>query len=34
MPFVILMMALVLRSAWAIVQAVRGHGLEQELHIQ
>ncbi len=34
MPFVILMVALVLRSAWAIVQAVRGHGLEQELHIQ
>jgi TRAP-type C4-dicarboxylate transport system permease small subunit len=34
LPFVFLLIALVLRSAWAIVQAVRGHGLEQELHIQ
>ena len=34
LPFVILLVALVLRSTWAIAQAVRGHGLEQELHIQ
>jgi TRAP-type C4-dicarboxylate transport system permease small subunit len=34
LPFVILMAALVLRSAWAIWQALRGRGLEQELHIQ
>ncbi len=33
MPFVILMAALVLRSAWAIWGAVRGHGLEAELHL-
>jgi len=33
-PFVVLMAALVLRSAWAIWQALRGRGLEQELHIQ
>jgi TRAP-type C4-dicarboxylate transport system permease small subunit len=34
LPFVVLMAALVLRSAWAIWQALRGRGLEQELHIQ
>ena len=33
LPFVILMVALVLRSAWAIWGAVRGHGLEAELHL-
>jgi TRAP-type C4-dicarboxylate transport system permease small subunit len=33
MPFVILMGALVLRSAWAIWGAVRGQGLETELHL-
>jgi TRAP-type C4-dicarboxylate transport system permease small subunit len=33
MPFVILMLALVLRSAWAIVCALRGQGLEAELHL-
>ena len=33
MPFVILMAALVLRSAWAIWGAVRGQGLEAELHL-
>ena len=31
LPFVLLLVALVLRSAWAIVQAVRGHGLDAEL---
>jgi len=34
LPFVILMAALVVRSAWAIWEALRGRGLEQELHIQ
>ncbi len=33
MPFVILMLALVLRSAWAVVQALRGQGLDAELHL-
>jgi TRAP-type C4-dicarboxylate transport system permease small subunit len=33
MPFVILMLALVLRSAWAIACALRGQGLEAELHL-
>mgnify|MGYP000559514129 CR=1 FL=1 len=33
MPFVVLMVALVLRSAWAIWGAVRGQGLEAELHL-
>ena len=33
LPFVLLMTALVLRSGWAIVQALQGIGLEQELHI-
>jgi TRAP-type C4-dicarboxylate transport system permease small subunit len=33
MPFVILMAALVLRSAWAIWGALRGQGLEAELHL-
>lgn len=34
MPFVILMVALVLRSGWAIWQALQGRGLQQELHTQ
>ena len=33
MPFVILMVALVARSAWAIWGAVRGQGLGAELHL-
>jgi TRAP-type C4-dicarboxylate transport system permease small subunit len=33
LPFVILMAALVLRSAWAIWRALRGQGLEAELHL-
>ncbi|NVO07086.1 MAG: TRAP transporter small permease [Rhodoferax sp.] len=33
LPFVILMVALVLRSAWAIWGALRGHGLDAELHL-
>ena len=33
LPFVILMAALVLRSAWAILAAVRGQGLGTELHL-
>lgn len=33
MPFVILMVALVLRSAWAIWGAVRGQGLDVEMHL-
>jgi TRAP-type C4-dicarboxylate transport system permease small subunit len=33
LPFVILMVALVLRSAWAILGALRGQGLEAELHL-
>ena len=31
MPFVLLMAALVIRSAWAIWQALHGHGLTSEL---
>lgn len=34
LPLVILMGALVLRSAWAIREALCGRGLQQELHIQ
>ena len=33
LPFVALMLALVLRSAWAIWGAVRGQGLDTELHL-
>jgi hypothetical protein len=33
LPFVILMVALVLRSAWAIWGAVRNQGLGTELHL-
>ena len=33
LPFVILMAALVLRSAWAIVGTLRGQGLGTELHL-
>jgi TRAP-type C4-dicarboxylate transport system permease small subunit len=33
LPFVILMAALVLRCAWAIWGAVRGRGLDAELHL-
>jgi TRAP-type C4-dicarboxylate transport system permease small subunit len=33
LPFVILMVALVLRCAWAIWGALRGQGLETELHL-
>jgi TRAP-type C4-dicarboxylate transport system permease small subunit len=33
LPFVVLMLALVLRSAWAIWGAVRGQGLDTELHL-
>ena len=33
MPFVILMAALVLRCAWALYMALRGQGLEVELHL-
>jgi TRAP-type C4-dicarboxylate transport system permease small subunit len=33
LPFVILMVALVLRCAWAIWGAVRGQGLQAELHL-
>lgn len=33
LPFVLLMAALVVRSAWAIWNAVRGRGLEAELQI-
>jgi TRAP-type C4-dicarboxylate transport system permease small subunit len=28
-PFVLLLLALVWRSTWAVVQALRGHGLEE-----
>jgi TRAP-type C4-dicarboxylate transport system permease small subunit len=34
LPFVVLMVSLVVRSAWAIWQALKGRGLEQELHLQ
>jgi TRAP-type C4-dicarboxylate transport system permease small subunit len=33
LPFVLLMLALVVRSAWAIWQAVQGRGLEADLHL-
>jgi TRAP-type C4-dicarboxylate transport system permease small subunit len=33
MPFVLLMVALVVRSTWAIWQALRGHGLTSELRL-
>ncbi len=33
LPFVMLLVALVLRCAWAIVQALRGQGLEHELRL-
>lgn len=33
LPFVLLLVALVLRSAWAIWQALRGFGLEAELRL-
>lgn len=33
MPFVLLLAALALRSAWAIWQALRGRGLETDLHL-
>jgi TRAP-type C4-dicarboxylate transport system permease small subunit len=33
LPFVLLLVALVVRSVWAIRNAVRGIGLEAELHI-
>jgi len=33
LPFVILLIALVVRCAWAIWQAIKGHGLQAELHL-
>ena len=33
LPFVLLLIALVIRSAWAIWHAVRGMGLETELRL-
>ena len=33
MPFVLLLAALAVRSAWAIWNAIRGKGLEAELRI-
>jgi TRAP-type C4-dicarboxylate transport system permease small subunit len=33
LPFVLLLISLVLRSAWAIWAALHGRGLETELHI-
>ena len=33
LPFILLLVALVVRSAWAIWHIFRGHGLDQELHI-
>lgn len=33
LPFILLLVALVLRSAWAIWQTFRGHGLDLELHL-
>jgi len=33
LPFVILMLALVARSAWAVYTALRGQGLDAELHL-
>ena len=34
LPFVLLLIALAIRSAWAVWQALHGKGLEAELHIQ
>jgi TRAP-type C4-dicarboxylate transport system permease small subunit len=33
LPFVLLMVALVVRSSWAIWQALQGRGLEADLHL-
>ncbi len=33
LPFILLLVALVVRSAWSIWQTFRGHGLDKELHI-
>ena len=33
LPLVLLMLALVIRSVWAIWQALRGHGLQSELRV-
>lgn len=33
LPFILLLVSLVVRSAWAIWQTFRGHGLDKELHI-
>jgi TRAP-type C4-dicarboxylate transport system permease small subunit len=33
LPFVMLLLALVLRCAWAIKEAVRGRGLDSELRL-
>ncbi len=33
LPFILLLVALVARSAWAIWHTFRGHGLDKELHI-
>jgi TRAP-type C4-dicarboxylate transport system permease small subunit len=33
LPFVMLLVAMVARSAWAIVQAVQGRGLDAELRL-
>jgi hypothetical protein len=33
LPFVILMLALLARCAWAIYTALRGRGLDAELHL-
>lgn len=33
LPFVLLLVALVLRAVWAIWQALRGQGLDAELHL-
>ncbi|MCF8161266.1 MAG: TRAP transporter small permease [Polaromonas sp.] len=33
LPFILLLVALVVRSAWSIWHTFRGHGLDKELHI-
>jgi TRAP-type C4-dicarboxylate transport system permease small subunit len=33
LPFILLLLALVVRSTWAIWQTFRGHGLDTELHL-
>jgi hypothetical protein len=33
LPFVILLLALVLRCAWATIRAVQGRGLDAELRL-